>query len=321
MSKYKHITVGYECTDSKGNKGVVIEDLGFNCSVKFEDGTIRKPVPKSKIVSGKFRKDLPDKLAKIDIPIGERFGNLTVTGYDGARLEMSCDCGKDCTTSRYSVVKLGKVSCGCLAMSTTEQKYWENFNYRMSKWNPNTHRTDVKKLPLFQYRRGSTDIVGIKAFTYVDSDFYEQFKHIPFMKAGKYAGISSSKYVRKLLCKSPKLIREMPNYKVHHLVKGHTKVGQYVVDHINSNGLDNRHKNLRTATITENSRNTGKKNKNNSSIYKGVCLIRNHKWQATLRVGNKSYTKSCKTEVDAALAYNQLALEYYGDFARLNKIS
>lgn len=45
------------------------------------------------------------------------------------------------------------------------------------------------------------------------------------------------------------------------------------VDHINSNGLDNRRANLRAASKSENQRNRGK-NSNNTTGYKGVYFNR-----------------------------------------------
>lgn len=93
------------------------------------------------------------------------------------------------------------------------------------------------------------------------------------------------------------------------------------VDHINGNTLDNRKSNLRTCTSSQNSMNRGK-SKNNKSGYKGVYLDkRNNSWYAQICTKGKRYTVSCfKTKIDAAVAYNELAIKHHRAFAKLNII-
>jgi hypothetical protein len=91
-----------------------------------------------------------------------------------------------------------------------------------------------------------------------------------------------------------------------------------VIDHINNNPCDNRRSNLRLATITQNNRN--KRSRGGVSKYKGV-VYRAHKklWVARISVnGKRKYIKSCKSEIDAAKAYDLAAKKYYGEFAYLN---
>jgi len=91
-----------------------------------------------------------------------------------------------------------------------------------------------------------------------------------------------------------------------------------VIDHINNIPHDNRRSNLRLATTTENSRN--KRSRGGVSKYKGV-VYRAHKklWVARISVNRKRiYIKSCKSEIDAAKAYDEAAKKYYGEFAYLN---
>ena len=90
-----------------------------------------------------------------------------------------------------------------------------------------------------------------------------------------------------------------------------------IVDHINGNKLDNRKGNLRFCTLSQNQMNSGKQ-KNNKSGYKGVYLFRN-KWNAVITVDKKSkYIGRFNTPQEAALAYNQKAIELHGEYARLN---
>ena len=107
-----------------------------------------------------------------------------------------------------------------------------------------------------------------------------------------------------------------------------------VVDHINHVTLDNRKENLRVCSAKENGRNSNKQKSINgkpcTSIYKGATLFRCNKgkygiyeyWRSQICVdGNMIYLGQFKTEEDAALAYNDAALKYHGDFARLNEIA
>ncbi|MGB7583176.1 MAG: AP2/ERF family transcription factor [Sedimentisphaerales bacterium] len=92
-----------------------------------------------------------------------------------------------------------------------------------------------------------------------------------------------------------------------------------LVDHQNSDKLDNRRANLRLATNSQNQCNR-RKTKNTSSQYKGVCLCpeKTH-WYANIKhKGKKIWLGSFTSEIEAALAYDKAALEYHREFARLN---
>jgi hypothetical protein len=93
------------------------------------------------------------------------------------------------------------------------------------------------------------------------------------------------------------------------------------VDHKDGNGLNNRRKNLRPATHTENVRNIGKPKHGTTSRYKGVSWDRdkNQMWRAQIRVNRKTiYLGRHTNEIDAARAYDAAALEHHGEFAQLN---
>ena len=95
------------------------------------------------------------------------------------------------------------------------------------------------------------------------------------------------------------------------------------IDHINRNGLDNRRKNLRLGTISQNYANFPKK-KNTNSQYRGVSFLKRIKgkqWQASTTVnGNGVYIGIFETETEAAMAYNIAAKKFFGEFAQLNKV-
>lgn len=91
------------------------------------------------------------------------------------------------------------------------------------------------------------------------------------------------------------------------------------IDHINHDRSDNRWVNLRVATRLQNEWNKPHR-KDNVAGYKGVGWRKDkHKWRARIRV-NKSeislgYYSNPK---DAALAYDQAAVKYFGEFACTN---
>jgi len=93
------------------------------------------------------------------------------------------------------------------------------------------------------------------------------------------------------------------------------------VHHINTNGLDNRHSNLKVCTSSQNAMNRRKRTKC-SSKYKGVHWNKSHKkWYAMIRLrGRVEWLGSFNCEVEAAKAYNQAAKRLFGDFARLNPL-
>lgn len=98
----------------------------------------------------------------------------------------------------------------------------------------------------------------------------------------------------------------------------------YVVDHANSNTLDNRKENLRTCLSKENLRNRHI-DKRNKTGFKGVQLDPrknlSKRYMAQMTLDGKSiYLGRFETPEQAALAYNEAALKHHGEFARLNEL-
>ncbi|MBA7605706.1 hypothetical protein ES703_12840 [subsurface metagenome] len=92
-----------------------------------------------------------------------------------------------------------------------------------------------------------------------------------------------------------------------------------LVDHINHNGLDNRKSNLRLCTNAQNCYNqqacaTG------TSKYKGVSWHKSRsKWSARIRCDRKLYNLGeFDNEMEAAMAYDDKAVELFGEFAYPN---
>lgn len=105
------------------------------------------------------------------------------------------------------------------------------------------------------------------------------------------------------------------------------------VDHVNGNRADNRRSNIRLATDWQNGANRGANRGKKSNPYKGVYQVKGQKghkeparpWWALIVESSTGEKKrrslGCyATPEEAALAYNEAARLYFGDFAYLNEV-
>lgn len=98
--------------------------------------------------------------------------------------------------------------------------------------------------------------------------------------------------------------------------------GKLVVDHVNRDKLDNRRENLRTCTHLQNCYNQDISGRN-SSGYKGVTwdkdenMWRSQIWYDKRKFVDLGFYEDIK---DAAMAYNEGAIKYHGEYACLNII-
>lgn len=144
--------------------------------------------------------------------------------------------------------------------------------------------------------------------------------------------IDAADYVR-LGC--PKLVLRHRKQYTHVLIKANSAV--YLsrklvrcplnmrVDHLNHDPLDNRMANLRLVTPQENSFHTRSHKDSAYSQFKGVSYDKNSsplgkKWQAKICSGPITRKKRFLTETEAALWWNEQALELHGEFAVLNEL-
>jgi hypothetical protein len=90
-------------------------------------------------------------------------------------------------------------------------------------------------------------------------------------------------------------------------------------DHRNHNGLDNRKSNLRLCTSAQNQYNKRPK-KGCASRYKGVVLRSDSKrWRAKIGFkGKRIHIGDFDNQMEAAMAYDDKAIELFGEFSWLN---
>jgi len=101
-------------------------------------------------------------------------------------------------------------------------------------------------------------------------------------------------------------------------ILGLGKGDKRLAEHANRDTLDNRRKNLRIATRSQNGANRGL-NKNNASGFKGVRLYKDRgQWEAGVRVnGQMKHLGFFATPEEAYEVYKAAMLELFGEFARV----
>jgi hypothetical protein len=95
------------------------------------------------------------------------------------------------------------------------------------------------------------------------------------------------------------------------------------VDHWDRDGLNNRQRNLRTATRTQNQANSVKRQGPYSSAFKGVYLKKDrNKFAAAITCnGHREHLGYFSSEREAARAYDEAAIRVFGQYARLNLVT
>ena len=115
---------------------------------------------------------------------------------------------------------------------------------------------------------------------------------------------------------------EMSNKRIHRLVAEAFILNLTdlpCVDHKDRNSLNNHISNLRWCSKRQNDQNRSKQ-KNTTSVYKGVCFNKSKKkWTAQIKHNGRSIHLGCYTdESEAAHAYDRKANELFREFAVLN---
>ena len=158
--------------------------------------------------------------------------------------------------------------------------------------------------------------VLISIFVKVDDEDYEWLKQYKW-------NLNQRSHYKYAVTTIPDETGKQKVIKMHRLVMK-VKDSKLFVDHINNDGLDNQKHNLRVCNVSQNAMNKHRhKNKykgvhtSNRKMKNGTITVR---YVATCTKGKKHKTKWRKTEKEAALAYNEMALEMFGEYAQINVI-
>lgn len=114
-----------------------------------------------------------------------------------------------------------------------------------------------------------------------------------------------------------------PTVMMHKLINKTPK--GFLTDHIDGNRLDNRKSNLRTVNTKQNTWNTSASKRKKHSRYKGVCILKpkdfplKRPWMAYIgKNGKREHLGYFASEIEAAVAYDNAAVDKFGEYARLN---
>lgn len=143
-----------------------------------------------------------------------------------------------------------------------------------------------------------------------DEDFYLLEQYIWWVTKDDYVN-----------CNQVNLYKKFKTKRLHRIILGLIDEN-IIVDHKDCNPLNNQKINLRICNRSQNGMNRNKQINNLTSQYKGVSFrIERNKFRAYITLNKKTFNLGhFINEHDAAKAYNEAALKYHGEFARLNII-
>jgi len=154
---------------------------------------------------------------------------------------------------------------------------------------------------LLRLKNGEFTKVDPEDFDYISKFLWRKHKSGYAIRSVRIKGVLQDIFLHRIINKTPK---------------------GYFTDHINGNRLDNRKLNLRTATRQENNQNSKKSAKKHTSKYKGVHFRKDiDKWRSDITLNRKTiFIGHFGDERDAALAYDNAAKKYFGEFAKTNQM-
>ena len=271
--------------------------------------------------------------------IGKRFGRWTVEAYAGKRnrnymYECKCDCGRERNVMRKTLLDGTSTSCGCSRGRETID-VTDIVGERFGRWTVLSYAGKEGKKHLYMCRcecgterpvlrdslvNGTSASCGCGRLARSNPD------DIVGNKYGRLTVIAFSHRTEKGLwykcqCDCGNVVVEQKSHLTNYpnITCGDcTKIVQEG-DHINGDTRDNRRKNLRAATYSQNNWNS-KIPKTNTSGYKGVSWREGvNKYIARIGINNKTYhIGSFCDPIEAARAYDDAARILFGEYAALN---
>jgi hypothetical protein len=168
----------------------------------------------------------------------------------------------------------------------------------------------MKKIPL---TRGE--------FALVDDKDYDKLKGYKW-QVSIYNKRTVTKYARRAMLPEDGFRGKRRTILMHRQILGVIHKPKKTTDHINNNGLDNRRENLRFCNKAQNNRNKPKYKPGKYAHYKGVVFLPKgvyKRWKAKAGKSGKYYHGGTfASEIEAAKAYDELAIKLFGKFASLN---
>lgn len=148
-----------------------------------------------------------------------------------------------------------------------------------------------------------TNKEGIVVDVLVDDDMYHFFLRFNIL-------IDKGNYTRLTINRKQERLHR-------YIMKHHNEnIENMIVDHINTNRLDNRKSNLRIVTAQQNSRNVSS-HIDSTSQFVGVCL-QNKKWLASIKYEKIISLGTFENEIEAAICRDQATLRYNPVYGKLN---
>jgi hypothetical protein len=233
---------------------------------------------------------------------GQRFGLLTVeqlTGFSragGALWRCRCECGSTCEALAKDLKRRHKQSCGCAKRRLLSSRRKEAAGAQAASIN--MQRIDPA---------GSVTLPNGLVCLVDPADIPLVRQYVWYAQRRRK---ETTFYARGLVEGRPTLM--------HVLLMGRRP--GFAIDHVNGDGLDNRRRNLRWATQSQNQANKGKHSCSRQQ-YKGVIPPRAKAkgWWARVTVDGQTHLLGpYETALEAALAYDQKARDVFGEFARTN---
>lgn len=282
------------------------------------------------------------ELKNPDDIVGQTFSELTVLEYLGKKnkrhkYKCLCSCGKEKIVDRHTLLKGNTKSCGHLLHATKPPRYdvEEMIGQHFGKWEVMESVGHIRAgeigyrcrcacgnegiIPRHTLIQGSSKSCGHCIEPWIEKmDGYYRYHCVTgttfLFSPEDYDLISSRKWTMNLdgyavtTDTQERLIRLIMN----------VKEDEYV-DHISMDTTNNRRENLRICSWSDNNCNKVLQS-NNISGYKGVSYHKaSGKYMASLWKDKiHHYGGLHATLEEAACAYDDLAREYHGEFARLN---